>query len=554
MRTIKNIFIVFIIFLLLTSIIPQVNAEEDLSTEKEVEEPEYNLLDKLLLLLYDTTYQLVGIVPWAKGLFNIPPIEFVTDPKVIELEYLEETTITVGVINKTSGGWDNRQNFNPHILFPLEDYTFEFILPDYLPEGSIIPYFEPDRYIMGTDGDQKTELTLKANLPEDVALPKNIIVFVNVTKWVTGANLYLPPNPIKHPDYTTWFQFFSKLPFWVPNAIGLIGNNPFGKVYSGKRTIENSVHVPIIIKVNRFHEAEIQGPVTSVKMNPDDIKSIPIKIKNLGSHVDTFDFKINLDSESELVVSPPSSITLKPFEESYTTLSVATPQLFNDPGTLHSIEVQAYSIYDNSTVFSSSVGVLTQGVHVSELGAVYGVILLFFLFILIAFFYIRRKKRLEKLGIKPDKPWSIPKEKDYLDSLKEKDKQKYKEVKEMMQEEYVSALLWYKFYCKSKLNKDRKESIFTKITKPIIPKEKKEKPVKKDKKKGVIVKKKEEPIKEKKVEPLIYKRKEIDDLKEFKKKRLLERKKEINRLKKEKALLKAKRQEEKQRKKLQSFT
>ena len=81
--------------------------------------------------------------------------------------------------------------------------------------------------------------------------------------------------------------------------------------------------------------------------------------------------------------------------------------------------------------------------------------------LLIIFFIVRRKQRIEEelLG-KPQKPWLIPVEALYLRALRQKDERAWYVVRHhLMEEEYRSALLWYKSYKKATRGNRRKEAL-----------------------------------------------------------------------------------------------
>jgi hypothetical protein len=216
--------------------------------------------------------------------------------------------------------------------------------------------------------------------------------------------------------------------------------------------------VDVLLKVNRFHLAEIVPP-RNIEIKPDDLVSIPIEIENLGSHIDTFNFRVTTNTGSELIISSPNALTLKPNEIGYTKIGVITPPNFLDPGTVHSITVEAYSIYEPDKVFTNTVTLTTRGVYVSEMGGIYSGFFGIIILLVVAFFLYRRKKRFDKICKKPEKPWEIPDEKEYLEELKKKDKEEYNEVLNMMQEEYESALLWYKSYLEVMIKKEKKKTV-----------------------------------------------------------------------------------------------
>jgi len=273
---------------------------------------------------------------------------------------------------------------------------------------------------------------------------------LNVSKYMVGGNLYRYWNPEA--------SIIKKL-YWPILAI-VAG---FGPRYSGKRFLEQSVEIDIIVMVKRLHLIEIIPPSSYVELKPNRLFSIPLEVKNLGSHIDTFNFKINVDNDSGLLVAPPPAVTLYPNEVGRTIISIATPRNFRDPGTVHPIHVEAYSIYEPDKVFGNTVTIVTRGMYVSWIGTTYLTLFGLIIFSIVAFLLYRRKKLLVKICRKPDKPWNIPEEKKYLEKLKTKNTKKYDRVFKMMKDEYKSSLLWYKFYCKTESSKVSKTKKLTDI-------------------------------------------------------------------------------------------
>ena len=90
--------------------------------------------------------------------------------------------------------------------------------------------------------------------------------------------------------------------------------------------------------------------------------------------------------------------------------------------------------------------------------------------VVIALLWYWRRKISETIRKKPQKPWKIPEEQQHLAELKRTDKNAYEQERIMMQDEYKSALLWYKDDRKQLRTKPTKEksiktesSIFNKL-------------------------------------------------------------------------------------------
>jgi phosphate/sulfate permease len=127
-------------------------------------------------------------------------------------------------------------------------------------------------------------------------------------------------------------------------------------------------------------------------------------------------------------------------------INIFTPEKFFDLGTPNKIEIYATSSGDLNPIHIGTIVVITKGIFISPLaGMIAAPIIIFLIIIYILFFYNRNKKQRELFG-KPDKPWNLSEERKYLKKLKEEDKEEYKKVRKMMQDEYKSALLWYVSY------------------------------------------------------------------------------------------------------------
>ncbi|UCH72211.1 MAG: hypothetical protein JSW62_01310 [Thermoplasmatales archaeon] len=535
MKYVRSMALFIVTLFLFASTLPHIAAE----SEETNEDPYTSLIDKILLKIYTSTrLSLRGIVPWSKGMINIPPIPFEAEPSVVDLEYLTTSEIVIGAKNATTGDWMSREEYKTHPLFPAEDYTFELEAPDYIPEGIFIGYFDPQGYDMGSEGEQKTTLSIKTLMPEDIALPKEVLLWVNVTKWTTGANLYFPPNPIQQgrSGIIAWIQWLIWVPFWFAAGTGITGGFPFAKLYSGVRAVESYTRVPLLIKLNRYHLAEIE-PTKTITIKPDDVASLPIMVKNYGSHIDTFNFEVSADPSYDLVISPPPAITLGPHETGYVSLSIASSQRFMDPGTARPIEIQAYSIYDNETVFCNTATIITRGIYVSEINAAYSAVILIVIALIAIILFYSRRRMFAKICQKPDKPWEIPKEKKHLEQLKEKDEEKYNKTMEMMKDEYKSSLLWYRYYCKSMLMKTSKKK--KPITKEII-----------DTFTGVFKKLEKKPVEEKKPKDIKPKPEPKEPKEEEKIETPIEKITKTERRNKNKIISKIKKAQEKQRRKI----
>ncbi|HEY0089049.1 MAG TPA: hypothetical protein VGB37_09400, partial [Candidatus Lokiarchaeia archaeon] len=304
----------------------------------------------------------------------------------------------------------------------------------------------------------------------------------------------------------------------------------------------------IMVKTSRFHFAEVTPP-KSLEIGPNELISVPIKIKNLGSHIDSYNFKIGSDIDEGFVISPPSAITLNPGEAKYVSVGVATTQKIWDPGTVHTIKIEAYSIYDPEKTFANTLTITTKGTYVSGVIFFNIVLLMIILAIIIIFFNKIRKIFFGKICVKPDKPGEIKEEKEYLEELKKTDKKEYNKVMEIMKDEYKSALLWQKHYISSELKKRKDDKIKQKQKIAEESKKEKEKRIQEKIKKEKIEKKaelKEEKQKVEEEKPEIPEKKEEPEV-------IVDKKTEAERLR-EQTLLRIKQEQERQKRKLSKLS
>ncbi len=439
MKYVKFIAILLISIFLFSSISSNITA-----TAKTNEVAPIRPLDRILMRIFKYSYSKGPISSLLFSNFNTPwkvfrfadPDFFTAEPNTVDLENLNRAEIVIGIKDASTGGYRSLKTYQKAPFEQAKDFTFKLETPEGIPEGVFITKFSPPTLIVGEEGEVKTKLTIDLNIPDGTVLPDKILLRVNVTKYTTFGNLWTA--------------------FGIGAAVlALLSPNPW-PTFSGKRLPDDPMYVDILIKTNRFHLADITPP-QSLEMKPNELQSIPIDIKNLGSHTDTFNFRVSADTDYGMIVSPPPAITLKPNEIGHTSLSIATPRNFRDPGTVRSIDIEAYSIYEPEKVFKQTVTITTKGVYVSETNGIYSVAFLILIALGVAFVLFRRRKKLDKICKKPDKPWDIPEEKQHLEELKKKDKKGYNETLKMMKEEYESALLGYKETLKVIIQKEKQK-------------------------------------------------------------------------------------------------
>lgn len=531
-----------LIFLIMTSsLVPSclADAEEETTTSKPI-------FDGFMKLIFTMGTSVPGVL-WFHQEF-IQPSFYTITPQVIDLEYLNETEFEItevwanGTIKKAAfEPPDTPAGIMQRHIFVGQTFKFELTPPE---NTTAMWYadFEPDVIEMARDVEAgqevpylRTKCRLSLELPSDASYPQgDTTLQVKITRTDIMGNLWVPPKG--HPVYGKGFGAFS----WVFGAV-----TNYGK-FSG--TSEEIIkNVSILVRVNKFHKPSFIPP-DPIIINKNEVKSVLVDVENLGSHIDTFNFRVYTDNESDLVLSPPPALTLKPGHTSTVSIGVATPRILRDPGSVHEVTIEMYSVDDPENVFSNSFTITTEGVFIPVYIVFNALFFIILIFIIIIFLRFVRRKLYGKICKKPDKPWKDPKEKEHLNKLKNEDKEKYNEIRQMMDDEYQSSLLWYKHYCaaelKKKKEKAKKDKIKKEKAKEKIKKQEPEPKPKKEKKEEII----EEVEKPKKEKPQILKEKTLDDeeIEEI----LVNEKIDLEKRRKEQAYLRIKREQEKQKRKL----
>jgi hypothetical protein len=321
----------------------------------------------------------------------------------------------------------------------------------------------------------------------------------------------------------------------------------FGKVSGTTSTpkYENMRYVDIIVKVKPYHKVSLSTAEYHT-LTPNQVAAIPISVTNEGNYKDTIGFKV-ASKNKKITLIDPVDITLKPGENADTLLGVAVPPNIFEIGTLHNVTIQAFSIENPDNIIEEKTVILkTGGFYLSEyfISIIGGILL--FLVIIYIYYSSKRKKSLEKYYIAPEKPWEIKEEKEYLENIKKKDKEKYEETLKQMGEEYTSAMLWYKDH-KHFINKQLIQEKLEKQRK--IKKEKKKIKEKKQKKSNKLEDKSEKIIEEKPKEKPKTEKIKKEKISRPNKPPKIE-KKNINTLEKEKAIRRVMRSQDKQRQKI----
>ena len=463
------------------------------------------------------------------------PKYFYAEPSVVEIGYLENVTINLvwGTI-ETDRKPHHRFQDN---IFPEFRIVYNVTFPDNVQNDAFHAVFDPpvfdvyeyDKQVEGIDGAPQpfTKLILSLDIPSDPDNPVQSFI-LNVT-----VDIYK-----KYGNLLEEFGILSVLigGFLDASFASDVGHKSFN----------------IFVKVKPFYYADLHVP-DPIEMHLNDMKSAQIQVKNRGSHIEQFGFRVTGGGDSLLVNTPPP-MTLYPGGTGYAQIGLITKPIAYDRGTLHSIGIDVYACdQPDVTLASGILSVRTQGFAIQGIFSFKYSWHLFFVGIIViicgaVYLFIRRLK-LTEICKKPQKPWTIPEEQKYLDKLlKERKTGEYESTLKMMKEEYDSALLWYGSYREFLIKEKRKEGKLKKLTGSIaakfsdISKKMEKKRVEKEKK--VEEPKKKEPEMEQKT----VEAKPVE-IKKDEKREIVDKIAEREKRKREKALQKIKNQQNKQKRK-----
>jgi hypothetical protein len=288
--------------------------------------------------------------------------------------------------------------------------------------------------------------------------------------------------------FHTWtFQVapgFNESRGWIPTGIGSVSTDP-------GQTVTQVFQVQVTPQaVNPYYKAQIRATIVTAggtfnrtadvlffskgvvgftalpgrsvdSLQPLEIKQVSLSIFNQASVKRTFDIGLT-DNACGLAVGPPATTVVPPKTFQEIQFSIQGPDSrFNPLSDDNCVLGFAVHAQDNpGQALTVILPVKVTGTYFDPLGVFY-VLAAIALLILLALFLRRRKERLEEeiLG-KPQKPWTIPVEQVYLRHLKAKDQRAWYVVRHyLMEDEYRSALLWYRAYKKATRGDRRKERL-----------------------------------------------------------------------------------------------
>ncbi|MBU0498210.1 MAG: hypothetical protein KKG04_09715 [Candidatus Thermoplasmatota archaeon] len=405
--------------------------------------------------------KLLPLIGWFNIGSGYAPKYFFAEPAVIEIDYLENTTIDIvfGSTRRESSGYQERvydevtliydAEFPPGIQENAWSVTFD---PPVMDLRTYTQDYIDQGYKASEIPSPRTKLHLKLDIPPTTENPiQDLILRVNVSIVRKYTNL-------------------GKSGAFGGPILGRLAAFPYRKAYN--EVSIGTKGCDIFVKVKPLRDAELILP-DQIEMNPNDLKGARIAVRNRGSYIEQFGFRV-YGYGKNLLVNSPSPITLAPGEIGYTEIGLVSRPIAYDRGTLHSITVEVYP-YDqqNLTLVSGELTVRTKGFALQAVFSFryswhlfFAAIIIIFILILIA---IIRRIKIHNLIKKPKKPWTLPEEKEHLNKLlKDKNKQAYNQEIEVMKQEYQSALLSYKSNLKSELREIRKQSRLYRFLSKII--------------------------------------------------------------------------------------
>jgi len=476
--------------------------------------------------------------------------DFGSNTSYIEIGYNENVTFSVGIIDILDLEDIKFKDFITLQSF-LASKSFTFVVSDY-PSGTKDEcwniLFDSPVIFLDTVGEK---LHYRVNVTINLTAPPT------GEKAIQSGVLRIRQTSIQ--QYSSFWNLY-KVNGDLYSAV--LFSLLFGKQIGGSVSqpeLNKTRYVDILVKVKPYHKVVIDTPKI-MQLNPNDVAAIPIKLTNIGNYKDTIGFRV-VSNNKKIGITDPVDITLEPMASKNTVIGVGAQPDLIDYGTLHDIKIQAYSLSNpNVTIGEQEIILKTSGIYLSGYSLM--LILGFLLLVIIIFFYLYSKNKVNVDLVKPDKPWDLPEEKEYLDKLKKKDKKEFDEALNQMYQEYQSSILWYKSEKDYLIKKSRlKKASKAKKTKP-KKEEKKEKPKKKlidlskksakKEQKSKINLKREKSKKIDKVEDEEITKKELEPAKKQKEKpeiKIVEKEKNIDLRQKQKAIKKVLKRQEKQKKK-----
>jgi hypothetical protein len=199
---------------------------------------------------------------------------------------------------------------------------------------------------------------------------------------------------------------------------------------------------------------------SSYEIRPRQVIDVPVRLTNLALETRGFDMEV-VDNACGLPVATQSNNLVPGKSQADYTVSIQGPEgklyYFSDSC---SVSVAVSPSGRGDIVQTAVISLQVSGGYVNPVW-VFNTLGLLLVLLLLFLVLARRKARIEEeiLG-KPQKPWTIPVEALYLKALRQKDERAWYVVRHyLMEDEYRSALLWYKAYKKSTKGDRKKERL-----------------------------------------------------------------------------------------------
>ncbi|HLF16486.1 MAG TPA: hypothetical protein VI796_03530 [Candidatus Thermoplasmatota archaeon] len=194
------------------------------------------------------------------------------------------------------------------------------------------------------------------------------------------------------------------------------------------------------------------------ELGPDDVGTLAVRVRNNALLPRAFDLAIT-SNPCGFDIAKSNNNLVAPLTVEEITLSVLAPskKLWYNSDNCE-VRVQVSPSDNPSHLQSTTIFVTVNGFYVNPVWLFWALAMVAAL-VLLYFIIARRKARIEEelLG-KPQRPWTIPVERVYLEKLKGKDARAWYVVRHyLMEDEYRSALLWYKDYRRATKGKRTKE-------------------------------------------------------------------------------------------------
>jgi hypothetical protein len=210
---------------------------------------------------------------------------------------------------------------------------------------------------------------------------------------------------------------------------------------SGEDVGTSYINIPV--KASSLNNLKMTTGFTTKETSPRSHVNIDITLTNRGYYRDMFNLEF-VDKSGATIIASQQLIVLNPEETQNVRIDVLTKEQFFDIGTPNLINIYVTSRSDPKPQLIGSFVVTTKGFYFSPLiGIVLTPIILIIVLIFLFWFFIKERRDVEQFG-KPEKPWRIPEEKAHLLDLKQNDKKAYAQERQMMKDEYKSAMLWHR--------------------------------------------------------------------------------------------------------------